>query len=70
MQKAMLDGRCAAAALLSAVLTGCGSLDLGDALDAAAVASEASEISACRDQYARTGDVFRLSDCEAEAVGR
>mgnify|MGYP001194564276 CR=1 FL=1 len=40
------------------------------AFDAAYVASQASEVKACRDAYEQTGDRFLLQSCEADIWGR
>ena len=54
---------CAAAA-------SCGT-NFGDAaFDVAYVAAQASEVRDCHDTYRRTGDAFRLQDCEADVRGR
>ncbi len=40
------------------------------AFDTAYVASQASDVKACREAYEQTGDRFLLQSCEAEVLGR
>lgn len=54
---------------LAPLLASCGSFDFGDALDAAAVASEASDHQYCRDLYRRSEDRAGYQACLA-SIGR